>query len=115
MYDHIHEHDVQFRLFLRNALLRTLEGDRTDESLRRAGRLELLDVALEPLEGELEAAQLEQLKATLSILIGTEATIVLRDVLRLDHEQARAHGEGAVRQVVRAARRPDAEHGQPNP
>jgi hypothetical protein len=30
--------------------------------------------------------------------------IVLRDVLRLDHDDARAMGEWAVRQMVRAAR-----------
>lgn len=115
LYDHMRDHDVEFRLFLRNALLRSLDADRSDEPLRRAGRLELLDAALEPLEGELDAASLEQLKGTLSILIGTEATIVLRDVLRLDHEQARAHGEAAVRQVVRAARHHAAEHSRPNP
>jgi len=38
------------------------------------------------------------------MLVGVEATIVLRDVLRLDHTQARAAGERAVRQLVRAAR-----------
>jgi hypothetical protein len=81
-----------------------LRHDRPDEPLRRAGRLEVLDAALEPLEGELDNESLERLKRALSILIGTEATIVLRDVLRLDHEQARDSGEWAVRQMVRAAR-----------
>jgi hypothetical protein len=45
--------------------------------------MELLDAALQPLEGELDDEQLSRLKDALSILIGTEATIVLRDVLRL--------------------------------
>jgi AcrR family transcriptional regulator len=106
LYDHVREHEAQFRLFLRNALLRSTDPDRTDEPLRRAGRVALLDAALEPLEGELDSEQLERLKAALSVLIGTEATIVLHDVMHLDHEQARSSGEWAVRQMIRAARNP---------
>ncbi|HET6907735.1 MAG TPA: TetR family transcriptional regulator [Mycobacteriales bacterium] len=110
LYDHIRQHENEFRLFLRNSLLRSLDPDRGEEPRRRAGRLELLDAALEPLEGELDAVQLQRLKDTLAILIGTEATIVLRDVLHLDHNEARAAGEEAVRQVIRAARHEAAGH-----
>jgi hypothetical protein len=91
----------------RNALLRSLDADRADVPARPAFRLELLDAALEPLEPELDADDLERLKTALSILIGTEAMFAMRDVLRLDHEQARESGEWAVRQMVRAARHPD--------
>jgi AcrR family transcriptional regulator len=103
LYDHIREREVQFRLFHRNAILRSLDPDHTDVPLRPAFRLELLDVALEPLEGDLDSHQLELLKTALSILIGTEALIALRDVVGLEHEQARASGEWAVRQMVRGA------------
>ncbi|HEU5372506.1 MAG TPA: TetR family transcriptional regulator [Gaiellaceae bacterium] len=104
LYDYISEHEVEFRLLLRNALLRSLDADRTDEPLRVANRVELLDAALVPLEAEIDAAELEQLKVALSVLIGTEAVIALRDVLRLDREQARVSSERAVRQMVRAVR-----------
>lgn len=104
LYDHIRRHEVQFRLFMRNALLRSLDPDRTDEPQRRAGRLDLIDAALKPLERELDTEQLTRLKTGLSILIGTEATVVLHDVLRLNHDHARASGEWAVRQMVHAAR-----------
>ena len=40
----------------------------------------------------------------LAMLVGTEPMIVLRDVLRLDHDEARTVGEWASRQLVRAAR-----------
>lgn len=108
LYDHIREREVQFRLYLRNALLRWVDPNHTDEPQRPAFRLELLDAALEPLEDELNADEVQRLKAALSILIGPEAMIALRDVLRLDHKQARASGEWAVRQMVRsgAATRP---------
>jgi AcrR family transcriptional regulator len=110
MYDHIRDREVQFRLFHRNALLHSLDADRADVPPRPAFRLELLDAALEPLEPELHADELERLKTALSILVGTEAMFAMRDVLRLDHEQARERGEWAVRQMVRAARHPDLRH-----
>jgi AcrR family transcriptional regulator len=104
MYDHIRERERQFRLFHRNTLLRSLDHDHTDVPPRPAFRLELLDAALEPVEDELDTEELERLKTALSILIGTEAMIAMRDVVRLDHDQARASGEWAVRHMVRAAR-----------
>ena len=103
-YDHIREREVQVRLFLRNTLLRPLDPERNDVPLRPSFRLELLDAALQPLERELDPDQLERLKTALSILIGTEAFIAMRDVVGLDHDQARVRGEWAVRQMVRAAR-----------
>jgi hypothetical protein len=104
MYDHIRERGEQFRLFHRNALLRSLDPERTNMPLRPAFRLELLDAALEPLEDELDTDELERLKTALSILVGTEAFIVLRDVVGLNHDQALASGEWAVRQMIRASR-----------
>jgi AcrR family transcriptional regulator len=110
IYDHLREREVQFRLFTRNALLRSLERDHLDVPQRPAFRLELLDAALEPLQDELETDELERLKTALSILIGTEAMIAMRDVVRLDHDQARASGEWAVRQMVSGARHHPIDH-----
>jgi AcrR family transcriptional regulator len=112
MYDHLREREVQFRLFERNALLRSLERDHLDVPQRPAFRLELLDAALEPVGDELESDTLERLKTALSILIGTEAMIAMRDVVRLDHDQARASGEWAVRHMVRSARHHPTDHTQ---
>jgi hypothetical protein len=39
------------------------------------------------------------------MLVGVESFVVLRDVLGLAEEEARAAGERAVREAVRAARR----------
>ena len=113
MYDHIREREVQFRLFHRNALTQSLEPNRTSEPLRPAFRLELLDAALQPLETELDGDQLERLKSALSILIGTEALIAMRDVLGLDHDQARRTGEWAVRQMIRSIRHRPADNTHP--
>ncbi len=104
MFDHIREHETEFRMFHRNALLQSLDPKRGDVPLRPAFRLELLDGALAQLNGELDADELERLKNALSIVIGTEAFIALRDVVRLDYVLARRSGEWAARQIVRAAR-----------
>lgn len=105
LFNHIREREMDFRLFQRNSVLRSLDPDRGEPTLRPAFRLQLLDAALEPLEPEVDAESMRQLKTALSVLIGTEAVIAMRDVVGLDHDEARAHGEWAVRQMVRAVRR----------
>ena len=117
MFDHIRDREVDFRIFQRNSLLRSLDTDRTEPNLRPAFRLQLLDAALQPLEREVDTEALQQLKTALCVLVGTEAVIAMRDVVGLEHEEARAHGEWAVRQLVRAVRHHagvDTEHSRPS-
>jgi AcrR family transcriptional regulator len=105
LYDLSRDHEPEWRLFLRASLMRSLQDpDGTGDPFRGARRAALLDKALEPLSDQLTAEDLDQLKTALAMLVGGESLIVLRDVLRLDHAQARARGEWAVRQLVRAAR-----------
>jgi AcrR family transcriptional regulator len=105
LYDLARDHETEFRLFLRSSLLRSLSAtpEASDPS-RGARRLDLLDAALAPLAEELPADEIDRLRTTLSILVGVESMIVLRDVLHLDHNDARAAGEQAVRELVRTAR-----------
>jgi AcrR family transcriptional regulator len=105
LYDLARDHEVEFRLFLRNSLLRSLgESDRAGDPFRGARRSVLLDAALAPLAEELPTEEIERLKTALSMLVGVESMVVLRDVLRLDHAEARAAGEQAVREMLAAAR-----------
>lgn len=107
LYDLARDHETEFRLFMREALLRSVgERDTRRDPFRGARRLNLLDEALAPLSGELPAAELELLRTAISMLTGVESMVVLRDVLGLDHDAARAAGEWAVRTMVRAVRRP---------
>jgi AcrR family transcriptional regulator len=106
-YDLCRDHDSEWRLFLRASIMRSLQDPSgTGDPFRGARRVALLDEALAPLADELPPDELEQLKTALAMLVGGESVIVLRDILRLDHDEARARGEEAVRQLVRAARRP---------
>jgi AcrR family transcriptional regulator len=105
LYDLSRDHESELRLFLRASIMRSLQDpDGTGDPFRGARRVALLDEALKPLADELTREELKQLKTALAILVGGESLIVLRDVLRLDHDEARARAELAVRQLVRAAR-----------
>jgi AcrR family transcriptional regulator len=111
LYDLSREHESELRLFLRASLMRPLEDlDGTARPFRGARRLALLAEALKPLAEDLANEELEQLKTALAILVGGESLIVLRDVLRLDHDEARTRGERAARQLVRAARHRPKQH-----
>jgi AcrR family transcriptional regulator len=105
LYDLARDHETEFRLFLRSSLMRSLSApaEASDPS-RGARRLDLLDAALAPLADELPAEEIDRLRTVLSILVGVESMIVLRDVLHLEHDEARAAGEWAVRELVRTAR-----------
>jgi AcrR family transcriptional regulator len=105
LYDLARDHEIEFRLFLRSSLMRTPSAsDAGSDPFRGARRLDLLEAALAPLAGELPAEDVDRLRTALSMLVGVESMVVLRDVLRLDHDEACAAGEWAVRELVRAAR-----------
>ena len=106
LYDLARDQETEFRLFLRSSLMRSLsDSDSGRDPFRGARRLDLLDEALAPLADELTAEELKRLRTAHSMLVGVESMVVLRDVLRLEHDEARAGGERAVREMVRAARR----------
>lgn len=105
LYDLARDNEQEFRLFLGSSLARgTRDGAPATDPLRGARRIALLREALAPLAGDLPADEVERLTTSLATLVGVESMIVLRDVLRLDHDEARAAGEWAVRRLVRASR-----------
>jgi len=105
LYDLARDHETEFRIFLSASVTRSLRArDGRADPFRGARRSALLREALAPLGSELPDEQLERLETAVAMLVGVEAMIVSRDVLRLDHDEARRAGEWAVRQLVRAAR-----------
>jgi len=106
LYDLARQHEAEFRLFLQSSVTRPLRDSRAArDPFRGARRDALLSEALAPLAGELPPEDLERLKVALAMLVGVESMVVLRDVMQLDHDDARAAGEWAVRQLIRAVRR----------
>lgn len=93
--------EAQLRVMLANAIRR----DPADDSrpVRQNRRLPLIEAALAPARDRLADADYEKLCTALAMIFGPEAMIVLRDVMRVDEDTARAVKSWAVRALVRAA------------
>jgi AcrR family transcriptional regulator len=100
----------EYEATLRAALLQAMEqwsrrraGTLGDEApIFRGNRRELLASALAPLRGSVAAAELDRLRQALSLLFGTEAIVVLKDIWGLDGEAARAVALWSAHALVRA-------------
>ena len=69
----------------------------------RGNRRELLASALAPLRPAVAAADFDRLRQALSLIFGTEAIVVLKDIWGLDGERARAVALWSAHALVRAA------------
>ena len=98
----ITDHDFVYRTMLRESLN---ENHILDEELprRSGGRKSVIDGAIGTLRKELGEKRYEKLTAALSLFIGIEATVVLRDVCLLSAEKAREVKIWAARVILEAA------------
>jgi len=76
-------------------------GDETE--IVRGHRKRLLSEAVAPLRARLGRAAFDRLTQSLSLIFGTEAFIVLKDIWRLDGEETRRVAIWAANALVRAA------------
>lgn len=97
----IAENEVSLRLMIASALER---GARGDLPVRQDRRTPMLTEALAPARASFKAADYEALIAALSLVVGPEAMIVFRDVLRLDDAEAARVRRWAIRALISAAR-----------
>jgi AcrR family transcriptional regulator len=65
-------------------------------------RVDWIEAALEPLRDRLDAVRFERLVSSLSLVVGWEAMIVLRDVRALDERAEEETAAWAARSLVRA-------------
>lgn len=99
--------ETPLRMMLAQSLERSARGD-TDAKLpaRQNRRTPLLEAALAPANGSIKPAALKKLKHALALVIGPEAMVVFKDVLRLDDAEARRVRRWAIRALVAAATQP---------
>ena len=85
-------------------LEQSLRGTRGEESerLRRGARIPPLAEALAPLRARVRPEAMRRLTAGLTVLIGIEALIVLRDMWGMDAIEAERTVAWAARALVRA-------------
>lgn len=72
---------------------------------RQNWRLPLIEAALEPARSKFSASSYRQLTRALSLVIGTEAMLVLKDVLALDGAEAREVRRQAIASLLDSALR----------
>jgi AcrR family transcriptional regulator len=101
--------ETSFRTMLRLSLEQSPQeeeqhdGESAPPRLRGGGRVRWIEKALAPILGRLEEPDLRRLVAALSLCMGIEALVVLRDICALEPEQAEEVSRWASRALLRAA------------
>ena len=106
LHDMILANEAPLRMMLVHSLQRDFRNQ-VDAELptRQNRRTPLIEAALEPTRNQFKPATLKTLSKALALIIGTEAMVVLKDVLQLDDADARKVKRWAIRALVAAARR----------
>ena len=76
----------------------------SDAPARQNRRSPLIEAALAPAKSQFAPGRYRELTQALSLVIGTEALLVLKDVLRLTPKQARSVRQWTIRSLFEAAR-----------
>jgi AcrR family transcriptional regulator len=97
-----------FRTMLRLSLEQSSEevqygSELAQSRLRGGGRVRWIEKALAPVEGRFEEPDFRRLVAALSLCMGIEALIVLRDVCALEPEEAEEVSRWAARTLLRCS------------
>ncbi len=96
--------EAAMRLMLANSLQRNMHGTNSDLPARQNRRTPLLEAALAPARKDFKPAALDTLTKALALVVGTEAMVVFKDVLRLDDAEARRVRRWAIRALIGAAK-----------
>jgi AcrR family transcriptional regulator len=99
--------EAAFRTMLRLSLEQSPEEEQygsepTPSKLRGGGRVRWIEKALAPVQGRLEEQDFRRLVAALSLCMGIEALVVLRDVCALEASEAQEVLLWAARTLLRS-------------
>lgn len=94
--------EAPLRVMVASATMQAAE--QPDVPARQNRRTPLIDAALAPVADQFQAEALDRLKQALALVIGTEALLAFKDVLRLDRDEAREVRRWIIRALVEAAR-----------
>lgn len=106
LHDLILANETAMRMMLIHTLQRGAKrDDEGDIPVRQNRRTPLIDAALAPARQEFKPAALKTLSHALALIMGTEAMVVVKDVLQLNDTEARKVKRWAIRALVQAARK----------
>jgi hypothetical protein len=103
MHESVFANEQSLRVMLANTLARGTDGLASGDPRRQNRRKEYLEEALRPFREDFSDEAYQKLFAALSLVFGTEAMIVFRDVLRMTADEAREIKSWALKALVRAA------------
>jgi AcrR family transcriptional regulator len=107
LHDMILANEPLMRTMLAHTVQQGIRADGNGKLPRRQNRrTPLIETALEPARDQFKPGTLKVLTRALALIVGTEATIVVKDVLQLDDAEARKVKRWAIRALVEAARTP---------
>jgi AcrR family transcriptional regulator len=107
LYDAILANEPLLRTMLAHTIQQDVQADDLGKPPRRQNRrTPLIEAALEPARDQFKPGALKVLTRALALIMGTEATIVVKDVLQLDDADARKVKRWAIRALVEAAKKP---------
>ena len=101
----IQEKETALRALLINSLKLQFATANAESASRPTSQLPLVEAALAPIQDRLGSASREPLTAILTLIIGTDARLVLKEVLGLDREAASAAKAWAIRALIGSALR----------
>jgi AcrR family transcriptional regulator len=107
LYDMILANEPLLRTMLAHTIQQGIQADENGKLPKRQNRrTPLIEAALEPARDQFKSGDLKALTRALALIMGPEATIVVKDVLQLDDAAARKMKRWAIRALVEAARKP---------
>jgi AcrR family transcriptional regulator len=107
LHDMILANEPLLRAMLAHAIQQGMRADKDGKVPRRQNRrTPLIEAALAPVRDQFKPGALKTLMKALALIMGPEASIVVKDVLQLDDADARKVKRWAIRALVEAARKP---------
>jgi AcrR family transcriptional regulator len=103
--DALQQMTLENETLLRQMIKFTIDRDPIEPGVppRPARRLEYVERAVAPLQGRLAPEDLDRLTFALTVVMGIESTLVLRDICGLESDEILAVQHWAARSLVRSA------------
>ena len=99
LYDHARENEVKYRLLLSSAHKEWVESEGKSD-VRGGRRLPMIEKALEPVRDQLDGDTYRKLLNAIAGMTGIDSLTMMRDICGLDHDEAKATMNWAVRRLV---------------
>lgn len=104
LHDFVSENEAGFRMYLRACMDEWVSTNgKSEKNLRGGRRLDMIDEALKEARQTLSTDEYKKLRHTLAAMTSIESFVALRDVCRLDSDEAKETMKWSIKILVKAA------------